>query len=130
MYIKIVDHLDGPGVFPKKGDGDLVVAEKNHLYETDKVTYRKVRIRSEKEFTEVTRDFGDHTFLGRPPIEWCTCPKDGGCQICGGGGPNYEVILIRFHNDKLNEWLGLIAFGCYFYIMNDEGKTIDKLVCH
>jgi hypothetical protein len=52
----------------------------------------------------------------------CTCPDDGQCTNCVA----YYKLILRLNNgDEYS-----IAFDTVAYILNDEGKTIEKIVAN
>jgi len=52
----------------------------------------------------------------------CGCPTDGGCNKC----TEYRVIICRMKDGSEYS----IAFDTVAYLLNDEGKTIEKIVAN
>lgn len=131
MYVKIVEYIDAKGVFPKRGCGDLVVPTRNHLFESERVEYKKVRVTSQKELHDALLGIEEYSVIGYLPT-FCDCDQKVGekrnssCDVCHGNPEclcSFEFIVICINDSNY------IVNGELF-IMNEHGKTIDSLVCH
>ena len=129
MYVKIIEHLEGNGVFPKYGNGDLVVPTRNHVFETDSVEYKKVRVTSQEEYKERVLVLEEYTTIGCAPI-LCNCGPGDECSKCQGDESSFEFLVISIYNAGKDTWRNIVAPGCSLYVMNDQGKTIDSVICH
>ena len=120
MYVKIKEYLDAKGVFPKRGAGDLIVPTRNHVFETNSIEYKKVRVTSKKELDDALLGITDYCVIGYLP-ELCNCEGAGKeCNLCA----SFEFIIVTMEKHG-----NYIANGELF-LMNEQGKTIDSLVCH
>ena len=117
MYVKIVEHLeDEKGVSSSRGSlEEKVVPSEHHMFECLEATYRKVTVDSITEFYErMVHIETVRVIISVPekgPFEFVQCKtviREGGERI-------------------LNETL--IARNCILYLMNNDGKTIDSMVC-
>lgn len=122
MYVKIVWWREESGVIGSSGDPDkLTVPKQNCIFETKgRVEYRKIRVCSKEEFDEWLRNchYG-HIMIG-PEI-----PE----EISEIHGMEFLFVQMEDKNEE-GAWRNFVAPNCMLYIMNDTGKTIDKLVCH
>lgn len=124
MYIKVMWHVEEEGITSPSGDPDvppsLVVPRQHCIFEARRVEYRKIRVCSSEEFDKWLRNcYVSHAMLG-PEI-----PE----KISEIHGMEFLFISIR-DEDTDSGWRNFVAPNCYLYVMNDSGKTIDKLVCH
>ena len=61
----------------------------------------------------------DSMFMDMPG-DGCTCQEDGECNLC----VYYNVLLCRLEDGSEYS----IAFDTVCYVLNDNGKTIEKIV--
>ena len=118
MYIKIVRHLeDEKGVSSSRGDlGAKVVPSEHHIFECLEARYRKVTVGNTSEFHERMR-----------PIETVRI-----ITLMPETNSPFEFIqiktIIKEDDEKfVNETL--VARDCVLFLMNNDGKTIDSIVC-
>jgi hypothetical protein len=120
MYIKIVRHLENErGVSSSKGNLEEKVVPSDHrIFECLEVQYRKVTVKNMAEFHEQMK-VNESVRIITPVID-----KD--------MDDEFEFIQIK-PVVKRNEVTviedTLICRDCGLYIMNDEGKTIDRMIC-
>ena len=118
MYVKIVEHLeDEKRVSSSRGSlEDKIVPSEHHMFECLEAIYRKVTVDDIAEFHErMVHIETVRIIISVPentgPFEFVQCKtviREGGERI-------------------LNETL--IARNCILYLMNNEGKTIDRMIC-
>lgn len=124
MYVKIVWWMEEDGITAPSGDPnvppELVVPKQNCIFETKRTEYRKIRVYSKEVFDRWLRNcYCGHIMIG-PEI-----PEEIS-EIHG-----MEFLFIQMEDkDEESGWRNFVAPNCMLYIMNDTGKTIDKLVCH
>ena len=117
MYVKIVSYLeDDEGVSSRRGNPKEPVVPTEHWFsEAEEIEYKKI----------IVPDFDN---LGRGRI------ITGICRIDRDGKPilpsptNFEVLQIILIRDG-NKLERLLARKCTLFLMNNEGRTIDKIVC-
>lgn len=118
MFIKVVRHLEEEGVSDQKGDDIVkVVPRQQYLFEIEgcpkEITYKKVRVNNMENMNVNTETMEDYTILTPFPIH-------GSCF-------EYIEFQIPENGEFLRETF--IAPDCSFYVMNNEGRTIDSLHC-
>lgn len=117
MYVKIVEHLeDERGVSSKRGSlEEKVVPSEHHMFECLEARYRKVSVNNISEFNERMKYIETVRIIVFAPEE----------------GP-FEFIQLQMfmkEDDPKNAGETLIARNCALFLMNNEGKTIDSIVC-
>ena len=118
MYIKIVRHLeDEEGVSSSRGSlEEKVVPSENHIFECCEARYKKVAVAGIAEFHERMKHIESVRIVIEVPVE----------------GP-FEFVqvqtFLRDENDELYASDALIAKECTVYFMNNDGKTIDRMIC-
>jgi len=116
MFAKFVNYTEGNGVLSPKGFRPTV-PKVNSVYEASEVIYGKKCFRNFEEYMKWMEDSGDS------PAETIGFPlvKD----------DLFEVVATRIYNEKNGETTVRVvhAIGCEFYLLNDEGKTIDRVWC-
>ncbi len=129
MYVKIVRHLeDEQGVSDRRGTSEKVVPSEHYIFECLEAQYRKVTVSKMSEFHKRMDNF--ETVRIVTPI-----PEKEVLDVVSGQVEKdcpFEFIQIKTtikegDNKFVNETL--IARTCTLFIMNNEGKTIDSLVC-
>jgi hypothetical protein len=124
MYLKIMWHEEEEGITSPSGDSEsppsLVVPRHHCIFETNKAEYRKIRVCSMKEFKAwLNTCYTEHSVVG-PGI------PDEISEVYG-----MEFLFVKVYDGSKNSgWQNFIAPNCYLYIMNEDGKTIDSLICH
>jgi len=123
MYVKIMWHVEEEGITnpsDPESPPSLVVPRHHCIFETKRAKYRKIRVCSNKEFNSwLSNCYTDHSIIG-PEI-----PE----EISGIHGMEFLYVSI-YEEDRDSWWENFIAPNCYLYVMNDNGKTIDSLICH
>ena len=106
MYVKILNYLEtDEGVSSRQGNPkEPVVPTKHWVFEAEEVHYTKV----------VVPDI-DSLGYGRSLVGLSSGDKD------------FEVLKITLRTDGTHEYLN--ARKCILYLMNNEGKTIDRITC-
>ncbi len=122
MFIKVVRHLDEEGVSDRKGnDNQRVVPTEHHLFDlggtpVKEVVYKKVRVNNKEEWKK--KEPSDYTVVTQRPKNL----DDG-----------FEYIEFQLPKDVdhmgREVWELYIAPNCSFYVMNNEGRTVDSLHC-
>ena len=125
MHVKIVRHLeDEQGVSSSRGSlEEKVVPSEHHLFECYEACYKKVSVKNTSEF---------HERMSR--IEVVRTITEIALAEMGGKEPDgpFEFIQIKVivkEDDEKFVDETLIARNCILYLMNNEGKTIDSMVC-
>lgn len=119
MYAKFVGHLgdNSNAVLSSKG-GSVVAPKTNVVYEADDLIYSKRCFLSMREYTEWnrTKTAAIHTtIIGNYPVQ----SKD---------EEPFEVIIATvWRNSSIASTIH--APNCELYVLNNEGKTIDRLWC-
>lgn len=116
MYAKIVSYLENEqGVSSKRGDQKAPVVPTEHwVFEAEEVYYKKVivpdinSLANGRIITGISRPYKNAEFL-QVTLE------------------NFEVLEITLR--KNGNFEGLIARTCTLFLMNNKGKTIDKITC-
>ena len=118
MYIKIVRHLeDEQGVSSSKGSlEEKVVPSEHHIFECWEAEYRKVSVSSISEFHELMNKIETARIV--TPI----AEKDSPFEFI-------QVRTINVEGDDKYVDETLIGRDCTLFIMNNEGKTIDRMIC-
>ncbi len=120
MYVKIVRHLeDEQGVSSNKGSlEEKVVPSEHHIFECLEARYRKVAVNNISEFTERMNRIETVRIVTPMP------EKDDFFEF-----EFVQVKTVIKENEVkfVNETL--IGRNCTLFIMNNEGKTIDSMVC-
>ena len=122
MYVKIVQHLYRAVGVPHH-DGEEVlktVPKTSYLFETDEISYKRVVVNSHKEFDKYLKRWCDCSLLGEVPSEIKGVPF---VHITVRSRQEHEVprvFTLKRH---------LFIFDGIAFIMNEEGKTIDKISC-
>lgn len=135
MYVKIVRRLeDEKGVSSSGGSlEEKVVPSEHHIFECLEACYRKVTVNKMSEFNGRMREV--ETVRIVTPMPSVDEPAYGAADVLSGKVEEdspFEFIQCR---TVLKEEDGrfvnetLIARDCTFYIMNNEGKTIDRITC-
>lgn len=124
MYVKFVWWIEEDGITSPSGDPgvppSLVVPRQHSIYETKRADYRKICVHSKEQFEKWLRTcYCGHVMIG-PEI-----PE----EISEAHGMEFLFVQIE-DPDEESGWRNFVAPNCMLYIMNDSGKTIDKLVCH
>ena len=118
MYIKIVRHLeDEQGVSSSRGSlEEKVVPTEHHIFECLEARYKKVTVNSTSEFHERMNKIETARIV--TPIPEKNSP--------------FEFIQIKTiikENDEKFIDETLVGRVCTLFIMNNEGKTIDRMIC-
>jgi len=116
MYIKIVRHLDEEGVSDSRGSlEEKVVPSLHHMFECSETEYRKVTVDCMATFHKRMQDIETVRVVTPMPDEDNT----------------FEYLQVKmYHGEGDDDWVGtLVGRDCTLYIMNDEGKTIDRMIC-
>lgn len=111
------------GISEKDGSTgpDMVVPYENGMIEGKRMSYRKIRVRNRNEYYKIISHLGCHTMLTGMPFD-----------IEGQEDLNkpFEFILLSVYEGAENPPESYItAADSVLFIMNDNGKTIDKLAC-
>lgn len=122
MYVKIVRHLeDEQGVSSSRGslEGKVVPSE-HHIFECLEARYKKVTVNNVSEFHERMRYIESVRII-------ISLPEEGSFEFI-------QVIITIKENGAAKAIVGatqeaLIGRDCTLFLMNDEGKTIDSLIC-
>ena len=113
MFAKFVTHVEGEGILSSKAFG-VVVPKHNTVYEAEEITYGK----------KCFHCFADY-------IKWIEASKDTPAMTIGSFPESkdelFEVVVVCLY--KKGEVEFIHAPGCEFYLLNNEGKTIDRLWC-
>ena len=121
MYAKFIiygsecDHtnIELRGVSGKNGDSSgLVVPYCSQIFEGKRMSYKKFRVSGSDEYHKITSDIGSHFVLSSMDTE-----------------RDFEFILLTLYEDDGTPDNYISAADSVLYIMNDNGKTIDKLAC-
>lgn len=121
MYAKFIiygsecDHhnTDLRGVSNKEGNSaELVVPYCSQIFEGKRMSYRKFRVSGSDEYYKVTTNLGGHQVLSNMDIE-----------------KEFEFILLSIYECDGTPEHFISAADSVLYIMNDNGKTIDKMAC-
>ena len=120
MYIKIVRHLENEeGVSSSRGGSlkDKVVPTEHHMFECLEALYRKVTVNNISGLHERMNDVESVRVVTPMPDENYPSP--------------FEFIQIQIikEDDDMFVHETLIGRECTLFIMNNEGKTIDSMVC-
>lgn len=123
MYIKIciVDdgRVDGQGVGSSKIE--TIPQNKSIIVECDEADYRKVQFTSRDELDNIyahyIREWETFIFIG----EWE--------QLFKKGDPESIYTLIELVTYRNSIPKRFIVVENDVYVMNDNGKTIDKIIC-
>jgi len=123
MFIKIAWHVEEEGITPLSGIREGLVVPRQHcMFETKRAEYRKIRVRSVGDFEKwLMADRCGHEFIG-PGMPEEALENHG-----------VEFLFVRIYDDedtKESNWKNFVAPNSYLYVMNDQGKTIDTLICH
>jgi len=118
MYIKIVRHLeDERGVSSSRGSlEEKVVPSDHHILECLMVQYRKVTVNNMAEFHKLM-EANESVRIVTPFID-----TDGSFEFI-------QIKPIAEGDEGKSIEDTLICRDCSLFIMNNEGKTIDRLVC-
>lgn len=112
MYVNVIETIDGKGVSDKRGNiGSKVVPSSRSMFEAEKVRYRKVGVNSLNEFNEYLGDITDYYILSELPTKG-----------------EFEFVLLTLFQEEKTEYV--VCSNCSMYVMNDNGKTIDSLICN
>jgi len=121
MYLKIIRHLgDELGVSSRRGSlEDKVVPIEHHIFECTEARYRKTSVKRVAEF---------HDIINKMDVVRIITP------VYDDLGEEEPFEFIQIHtvikeDDDKYSWENLICRDCVLYVMNNEGKTIDSLVC-
>lgn len=133
MYVKIVRHLeDEKGVSNSGGSsGAKVVPSEHHIFECLEACYRKVAVDNMSEFNERMRSIETVRIVTPMPDE----PEKTAVDVLSGKVEEdnpFEFVqcrtILKEEGDKFIDET-LIAKDCTLYLMNNEGKTIDRMIC-
>ena len=130
MYAKVIiyDEKDRfhneNGVSDKDGNQvPKVVPYTVQIFEGKRITYRKIAVKNAVEFNNISSGLSSYTLLTYIPVDM---------QLQEEEIP-FEFILLLVYSDD-NPLLEIpdsfvIAADSVVYIMNESGKTIDKVAC-
>lgn len=130
MYVKLQkprdwfnDYEGNRGVWSDRLE--KIVPMDVHVLEGKRIRYNKFRVLSLDEFHKFEEALAGSCWVpfGEPSIH--SCGENAQCSECGKGA---EFILIEIEDD--DDWQKIIASDCTMYIMNDAGKTIDRISCY
>jgi len=130
MYVKIVRYLDGLRGVKSNRSKEYVVPKSVAVIECKQFEYRKINVLNYEEFDKYMRDSGIDRFkiIG----EWNWIQRHVSCtDLSVHDEVNCEFILISYlikGNEDECEWI--VAPDCQMYIMGNDGKTIDSLICN
>jgi|GEM_PF-6679136 len=119
MYLKIKFQVEGRGVSSR--NNEEVAPSQSKLIQTCNADYSKHRILSEKEFDKLLLNKGieNHLIVNNWPIEW---DLDKGCE--------FILISYRTTSDKESPCENIVAPCCSLFVISEQGKTIDSLICY
>lgn len=119
MYVKLLWHLvSEAGVSDNQGGTkDLVVPTENQMFEAIDVKWRKVRISSQEEL--------DNFYHNTIP---CYVVNDVPSKFKGKDIEILRVVLTRRDEKNEETCATIIAYDCSMFIMNNEGKTIERVI--
>jgi len=125
MYIKIVRHLqDEKGVSNSRGSlMDKVVPSNHHIFESLEAEYKKVTVSNIAEFQKRMGEIETVRVVTPMPEHDMTNELE---------DTSFEFIQARLTIKEDDEKFideTLIAKDCCLYIMNNEGRTIDRMSC-
>lgn len=106
MFIKLVN-------FTKESDqceGDV----KFVMFESEHVEFKILKAKSVEELGEIFSGYSTHTVVGHLP-ESSDCPV--------------KFIHIFMYDAVKDEQKTVFAFNSDLYLMNENGKTVDRLGC-
>lgn len=121
MYLKVMWHVEEEGITPSSGSLEGLVVPRQHcIFETKRAEYRKIKVFSKTKFHEWLKNcYREHTMMGPEILE----------EVSETHGMEFLFISIR-DEDAENKWRNFVSPNSYLYVMNDQGKTIDTLICH
>jgi len=100
MFVKFIREIEGTGISNRKGSPyEAVMPHQDFLIEADRIEYAKLRYDND--------DLGTCTVFGLEPED----------------GVEYIELRLPTTGDRI------VATHCTMFVMNDEGQTIDSLVC-
>jgi len=101
------------GVSNKEGNSvELVVPYCCQFFECKRMSYKKFRVSGSDEYYKIIAGMGGHCVLSNMDIE-----------------KELEFILLTLYESDGTPDNYISAANSVLYIMNDSGKTIDKLSC-
>jgi len=121
MYAKFIiygnecdqHNIELRGVSNKEGnEAELVVPYVCQIFEGKRMSYKKYRVSGEDEFYKITKPMGVHHVLSNMDVT-----------------KEFEFILLTLYESDGTPEHYLSAADSILYIMNDNGKTIDKVAC-
>lgn len=118
MYVKFVWHLDNKeGVSDSQGNTEqLVVPTENQMFEAIDARWKKVRVVTQKQL--------DEFFETAVP---CYVVNNVSSQLRDKAMEILHVVLTRRDNKNEEAYADLIACDCSMFIMNNDGKTIERV---
>jgi hypothetical protein len=121
MYAKFIiygsecdkHNIDLRGVSNKEGNkAELVVPYTCQIFEGKRMSYKKYRVSGEEEFFKITKPMGGHCVLSNMDTTEA-----------------FEFIVLTLYATDGTPDNYISAADSILYIMNDSGKTIDKIAC-
>jgi hypothetical protein len=109
---------------------NVVVPMDVHVFEAKQVRYNKYRAFSREEMEKLVHECAhEHwNIFGWPKIPRCDCAElegDNGCSFCVSG---VEFLIVEL--DSGEDYQKILAADCNMFIMNETGKTIDRISCY
>jgi len=128
MYAKFVVYDEGSvfynavGISDKEGTkAEWVVPYDNQMIEAKRMSYRKIRVRNRSEYYEITSHLGCHVMLSNVPFDVDGPEND---------DKSFEFILLSVYDgEEVPPANYISAADSVLFVMNENGKTIDKLAC-
>lgn len=121
MYAKFIiygsecdqHNIDLRGVSNKEGNkSELVVPYVCQIFEGRRMSYKKYRVSGEDEFFKIVKPMYCHSVLSNMDTT-----------------KEFEFIALTLYGNDGTPEHYISAADSILYIMNDNGKTIDKLAC-
>jgi hypothetical protein len=124
MFAKFVIYSgrDKPSVSDRRGNHSCrVVPYTNQILEGDRFEYEKIRLKSAKQYEELLDNRGSsHEILSYMP--------DIDQAVNFNNGDGFEIILLSaYKGDSVKNYIS--TEDTVLFIMNENGKTIDKIAC-
>lgn len=132
MYVKIqkprtwfVDYEGNRGIWSDQLN--KVVPMDVHILEGKRIRYNKFRVLTLEEFHKFEEALAGSCWIpfGEPDIH--DCGENGRCSDCGKGA---EFLLIEIEDGDGENCQKIIASDCAMFVMNEAGKTIDRISCY
>lgn len=101
------------GVSNKEGNkAELVVPYVCHIFEGKRMSYKKYKVAGKDEYFSITKPLAIHCVLSNMDVT-----------------QEFEFIVLSIYDNEGVPESYISAADTVLYIMNDNGKTIDKLAC-